>query len=171
MSEGLDWRYYRLALNCACRHDLSSAVVFARRALILNAGLDDARRLLGICLFELGELDSASYALIGQDELRDAVHEQRALAACVLARASSLARQKKWRKADAHLRGLMHQSVRILTIRGCINASAKRYKAAASLFAQALEKDKGNRAAREYLAESAKRGVSRVPRSIRVVIL
>jgi hypothetical protein len=43
--------------------------------------------------------------------------------------------------------------VRILIIRGCFAAASKRYKAAAKLFAAALEKDKGNSAAGIYLNE------------------
>ena len=131
-------RYCSLALHNAKQRDLSSAVVYARRSLILNSDNEKARRLLGLCLFESGELEN----FIAQ--------EHKALPG-TLARVCELRARKKWRKAEALLRACKHQSVRVLLIRGCLMASAGKYKAAARLFAAALSKDKGNRAAMVYL--------------------
>ena len=122
-------RYCSLALHNAKQRDLSGAVVYARRSLILDPDNEKARRLLGLCLFESGEK-----ILPG-----------------TLARVRELRARKKWRKAESLLRACKHQSVRVLLIRGCLMASAGKYKAAARLFAAALSKDKGNRAAMVYL--------------------
>jgi len=164
-------RYCSLALHNAKQRDLSSAVVYARRSLILDPDNEKARRLLGLCLFETGELDGVAAAFrdsTGPDDgryteqstLQVAGHsseqektiaqEHKALPG-TLARVCELRARKKWRKAEALLRACKHQSVRVLLIRGCLMASAGKYKAAARLFAAALSKDKGNRAAMVYL--------------------
>ena len=150
MSEALAIGYYRLALFCAKQNDLSGAVKHARRSLRLNAGDVSARKLLGLCLYELGELDGAIDFLEGSSELSDEVRAERERTDEALKRAQELAARKKWRKADAVLRGNVRQSVRILNIRGCMKAVSGRRRAAAQLFALALEKDVGNRAAGAY---------------------
>ena len=138
---------------------MSGAVVYARRSLILDPDNEKARRLLELCLYEKGELDSAA-AAFGDSTGPDAGHsseqektiaqEHKALPG-TLARVRELHARKKWRKAEALLRACKHQSVRVLLIRGCLKVSAGKHKAAARLFAVALSKDKGNRAAMAYL--------------------
>ena len=158
MNESVDARYYRLALYKAKRRDLSGAVQYARRALRIDAGNKKARLLLGVCLYELGDLENAVIFLEeSTDILIDARYEQE-LVGKKLDQARELAESGKWRKAEASLRDIEHQSVRILTIRGCMKAAAGKYLPAADIFARALEKDKENRAAAAYLAEAAGRG-------------
>ena len=174
-------RYYSLALYYAKRRNLSSAVIYSRRSLMLDPDIEKARRLLGLCLFELGAFDGAAAAYMGsagqqteqaaeqieqtaeqteqaaeqteQAALLRTVAEERMQLLGVLARVGELAARKKWRKAEALLRACKRQSVRVLLIRGCLKASAKHYKAAAKLFAAALNMDSGNRAAMAYLRD------------------
>ena len=157
MSEGLDTGYFRLALDKARQRDLSGAIAHAQCALRINAENDQARKLLGLCLYELGELDDAAKALAGCDGLAETSYAERERMAEALRQARELCQQRKWRKAAALLQDLPHQSVRILIMRGCIKANAGNYPAAAKLFARALEKDRGNRLAGEYLTEAARR--------------
>ena len=151
MSSGLDARYYKLALYRARQRDLSGAVVFARRALIINPENEEANKLLGLCLFELGELSGAATALRGYAGLAQMVLAQRKLVSRTLPLVRELAGRKKWRRAEALLRNMGHQSVRILAIRGCLKAAANKHKAAVSLFTSALEKDRGNLSIQTYL--------------------
>jgi len=116
-----------------------------------NAHSGNARRLLGLCLFELGELDSAAATLEGFAGLTESVRQEREEQNLLFARVRELAARKRWRKAEVVLRAARHQSVRVLLTRGCLKASAKKYKEAARLFAGALEKDTGNSAAGAYL--------------------
>jgi len=153
MSVELAKRYYRLALFCARKDDLSGAVKYAQRSLRLNADDASARKLLGLCLYELGELDGALSAFEGSAEFSEEVRSELKRTGETLKRARELASGKKWRKADALLRGDVRQSVKILNIRGCVKAASGRRRAAAQLFALALEKDVGNHAVVEYLAQ------------------
>jgi tetratricopeptide (TPR) repeat protein len=124
-----DKRYYRLALSAAVRRDLSGAVIYARYACLLAPENEDAAKLLELCLYELGENSSGEVADDGFDQVR------------------ALAAQKKWRKAEQAARAIPHQSVRVLNIRGCLLAAAKRYAQAAGCFAAAMNKDRFNRLA------------------------
>jgi tetratricopeptide (TPR) repeat protein len=117
-------RYYRLALSAAVRRDLSGAAIYARYACLLDPENEDAAKLLELCLYELGEV-----ADDGFDQVR------------------ALASQKKWRKAEQAARAIPRQSVRVLNIRGCLLAAAKRYAQAADCFAAVLNKDRFNRLA------------------------
>ena len=158
MNAGSDTRYIKLALNFAKHRDLSKAKAYARRALLINPENDQSRKLLSLCLYELGELDGAAEAeLKGFAGLPPEALSQNTCANDALGRARELVDQKKWRKAEALLCGIKHQSVRVLVMRGCIKASVKQYKPAVALFARALEKDNGNRAALAYLLEAASR--------------
>ena len=123
---------YRLALIKASQRDLSGAVMLARHARVLNKSHENAAKLLEICLCELDGHSPET-----------AEDNQKILVPVKL---------KKWRKAARFAGEAPHQSVRILNIRGCIYACAKRYGKAAREFSQALEKDKGNKLAAAGLA-------------------
>jgi tetratricopeptide (TPR) repeat protein len=155
MSNDLAVCYYRLALYHAKMNDLSGAVRHARRSLRLDAKNASARKLLGICLCELGELDSALCILEGCGELSDEVRIENERTRETIRQARELAARKKWRKADAVLRSNMRQSVRILNIRGCMKAVSGSRRSAAQLFALALKKDTGNRDTRAYLIQAS----------------
>ena len=61
MNAELAGRYYRLALSAAVRRDLSGAARYARFARLLDEGQANAAKLLGLCLYELGEPECARY--------------------------------------------------------------------------------------------------------------
>jgi tetratricopeptide (TPR) repeat protein len=144
--------YYRLALVAARRRDLSAAALYARYALALNADHEGAAKLLALCLDDLGEA-GGGYALSGY-----AVGEYASgNAADGLAKVRELAGQKKWRAAEKAAQALPRRSVRILNIRGCLLAAAKRYAQAAECFAEALAMDRGNTLAAKGFAETAPR--------------
>ena len=75
----------------------------------------------------------------------------------IIERISVLAQQRKWRKALRLVSSIPHQSVRVLNIQGCLYACAQRYKRAARLFSDALEKDHANLLAAKGLIESTQR--------------
>jgi len=153
----LGYRYYLLALSAAERGNLSEAARLAGRALSLDSGLYNARRLLGLCLYEMGDLENAARLLADFPELADGLREVRGETQAGLDEAERLLGRGKWRAALRAAQSIPHQSVRLLNIRGCILAGAKRYAEAGRLFALAAEKDRGGRAAPEYLKETAKR--------------
>jgi hypothetical protein len=97
----------------------------------------DAAKLLELCLYELGENG-------GGETADDSFDRVRALVA-----------QKKWCKAEQAAQAIPRQSVRVLNIRGCLLAAAKRYVQAADCFATALSKDHFNRLAATGLVETA----------------
>jgi tetratricopeptide (TPR) repeat protein len=130
-------RHYRLALAAAQRRDLNNAALYARYALALNPNHEGAAKLLELCLDELGE--SAAGETVGDG----------------LGRVRELAEQKKWRAAEKAAQAVPRRSVRILNIRGCLLAAAKRYAQAADCFAKALMMDRCNALAAEGLAETA----------------
>jgi tetratricopeptide (TPR) repeat protein len=131
--------YYRLALLAAQRRALSGAALYARYALAFNADHEGAAKLLELCLDELGEA-------VRGETLEDGLGPLRVLAG-----------QKKWRAAEKAARVLPRQSVRILNIRGCLLAAAKRYAASSECFAKALRMDRGNALALEGFAETSSR--------------
>jgi tetratricopeptide (TPR) repeat protein len=150
--------YYLLALSAAERGDLSACARLASLSVALGYARDGAvRRLLGLCLYELGELERAADALADCPELADEVRVSQALTKAGLADAEAFLRRGSWRAALRAVSAIPHQSVRLLNIRGCILAGSKRYARAGRLFAQALRKDAGGRAAPEYLREAAGR--------------
>ena len=153
MDGNIAGKYYRLALYKAKQRDLSGAVFYARRAMLLDRENGNARRLLNICLHELGEPCGLEYAAMFPEE---AEYEKETGEKIRMAR--DLAEAGKLRKAEAVLRSIKHQNVRILSIRGCMKAAGGKYMSAAGLYARVLKKDTGNRAAQEYLAEVAGRG-------------
>ncbi|MDR0491725.1 MAG: hypothetical protein LBH28_10830, partial [Oscillospiraceae bacterium] len=108
MSDSLDMGYYRLALYDAKRRNLSKTIIHARKALLLNAENESARRLLGICLYEMGDLDGAAKALDGCTELIGTVLAERSHMNEALDAARGLASRKKWRKAGSLLCSLGH---------------------------------------------------------------
>jgi tetratricopeptide (TPR) repeat protein len=132
-------RYYRLALAAALRRDLSGAALYARYALALNPDHEGAVKLLELCLDELGENAAGETVEDGLDHVR------------------KLAEQKKWRAAEKAAQAVPRQSVRILNIRGCLLAAAKRYAQAAECFAKALVMDHSNALAAEGFAETSAR--------------
>jgi len=157
MSESLDIRYFRFALYKARHRNLSEAIVYAGCALRLNEENEKALRLLGLCLYESGDLDGAVKALEKCPELLESVCSESRRAKEIFLRTHELIKKKELHKADAVMRRLRHKSIRVLTIRGCIKAAAGRHKAAAVLFTHALCKDRGNRKAAEYLMEAISR--------------
>ncbi|MDR1439511.1 MAG: hypothetical protein LBJ10_05725, partial [Clostridiales bacterium] len=175
-------RCYLLALSAAERGDLSSAARLAARAAALGGGgagarggaalagntrggaalADDtrggaARRLLGLCLFELGDLRRAEGVLAAFPDLAGAASEAREREQAGLGEARRFLERGKWREALKAVEEIPHQSVRLLSIRGCILAEAGNCAKAGELFAQACERDRGGRAARECLMEAAMR--------------
>jgi len=151
MKEELAMRYYQLALSCAKKRNLSKAVIYARHSLRLNAESEKAHKLLGLCLYELGELDSAMMALKGFQELSREVCAERERTIEALGRVREFVARKKWRKADVCLQGVGHESVRLLNMRGCVKAAAGRYGQATRLFSLAMNKDRGNRRTQRFL--------------------
>lgn len=131
MKEKLARRCYRLGLAAAKQRYLSAALRYAQCACILDSENDDAAHLAEICRYELGDYDGEEQA-----------YEQAVL----------LVKQKKWLKAARSLSN-SRQSVRLLAIRGCLWALAKRRALAADCFAEALAKDRGNILAGEALAK------------------
>jgi tetratricopeptide (TPR) repeat protein len=123
-----------MALSAAVQRDLSGAAVYAQYACILDPENADAAKLLELCIDELGKNEEEGF-----DRVR------------------ALATQKKWRRAEQEARTLSCQSVRVLNIRACLLAAAKRYTQAADCFAAALGKDRFNRLAAAGLAEIATR--------------
>jgi hypothetical protein len=123
--------YYRMGLGAAKRRDLSAASAYAGFACLLDAEHGGASRLAEICRDELE----------GAEETPEAFD-----------RIGLLAGQKKWKAAALAAERIPYQSVRILNIRGCLLALAKRYAPAADCFAKALVKDRGNVLAAEALA-------------------
>ena len=133
--------YYRMALAAASKRNLSVAVIYARHACLLDAAHENAKKLLDLCLFELGELPQApnnEYSVVFE-QIRDN------------------ANRKKWKAAARLARSIPRQSVKDLNILGCIYGCAKLYATAARYFAKALEKDRGNRLAIEGLTDSINR--------------
>jgi hypothetical protein len=128
--EALAGRYYRLGLAAAKRRDLSAALVFSGICRLLEAEHEGAARLAELCRIELGE---------GGERPEPE-------------RIVLLAGQKKWKAAALAAKRLSPQTVRLLNIRGCLWALAKRYGPARDCFAEALAKDRGNTLAAEALA-------------------
>jgi tetratricopeptide (TPR) repeat protein len=140
-AEELGRRYYRLGLGAAKRRDLRAALAYARCALLLDQEHRGAIRLAEICRLELGETGDT-----WEPELESA-----------LSRIALEAGQKKWKAAALAAKDASCQSVRLLTIQGCLWALAKRYGPAMDCFAKALAKDHGNILAAEALAELGRR--------------
>jgi len=157
MINSIDAMYYRRALASAASRNLTEAAALAGKAAQINPENANARRLLGICLYEMGRYNGAATALQGFPGLRYAAMVERMRSREIFTLARKLVKTKKWRRLDVLLRGARHQSTRILVFRGCLAAAVKQYKDAAALFALALEKDRGNRAAGAYLTEAARR--------------
>jgi tetratricopeptide (TPR) repeat protein len=126
-------RYYRLGLGAAKRRDLSAALAYAEFARFLSPAHEGAARLTELCRLELEEPESS------------------------LNQIALLAGQKKWKAAALAAKDVSCQSVRLLTIQGCLWALAKRYGPAMDCFAKALEKDRGNILAAKALAELGRR--------------
>jgi thioredoxin-like negative regulator of GroEL len=153
----IGYRCYLLALSAAQRGELSVAARLAACALSLEETQDNARRLLGLCLYELGNLEAAADILAVFPDLADAVREACALTQTGLEETEQFARRGKWRAALKTADRIPHQSVRLLNIRGCILAEAGHYARAGRLFAEAMEKDTGNRFTSACLMETARR--------------
>jgi hypothetical protein len=136
-----------MGLAAAKRRDLSAALAYAEFACLLtsdqqdaaykNTAHENAMQLAKICRYELGDAQDA------RQPGAEAVY--------------LLARQKKWKAAAQAARRLPHQSVRFLSIQGCLWALAKHYAQAADCFARVLEKDCGNRFAVQSFAETSRR--------------
>jgi tetratricopeptide (TPR) repeat protein len=133
-------RYYRLGLAAAKRRDLTAAFRYALFACVLDPAdgaescLRDATRLADICRYELGEAQDPAFEQIGL-----------------------FVKQKKWAAAARAAGSVSDQSVRLLNIRGCLWALARRYASAMDCFARALAKDRGSILAADALAEIGRR--------------
>ncbi|MDR3123349.1 MAG: hypothetical protein LBU16_06175 [Treponema sp.] len=136
--EELGRHYYRVGLAAAKRRDISAALAYAQFAVLLEPEHSGAIRLAEICRLELGE--------IREPDPQSS-----------LSRIALLAGQKKWKAAALAAKDDSCQSVRLLTIQGCLWALAKRYGPATDCFAKALVKDRGNALAAEALAELGRR--------------
>ena len=148
LSDGdLSNEYYRMALFNAKHNNLSRAAELAQNAICLNPDDGRPRRLLGLCLYEMGDMDGAEKALSAFPELYEQVADEHKLARAEIENIRSLMAEKKTRKAEARARKIRHKSVRVLNIRACILAASKRYKKAARIFARALNKDNGDKTA------------------------
>ena len=174
MTAELAERYYRLALSKATKRDLSGAVMLAGYACEFDENNKNAARLLELCLYELGRLDvegddnelppvknirtpfriaffgkrNSGSAPMGKGSLSDRE---------IIEKISFLAQGKQWHKAVHMARSIKHRNVRVLNIQGCLYACMRQYKLAACSFAQALEKDRGNKLAAHGLAEVTRR--------------
>jgi tetratricopeptide (TPR) repeat protein len=135
-------RCYRAALAYARAGDLSAAARCARAALGADAQDTLARRLLGLCLYESGDL-AAALPYLENTELGDAARRELSGTREAFSLAAGHMRRGKWRKA---LRGLasLRASARVQNARGCLYALARRYAQAEGCFARALTADKGN---------------------------
>jgi hypothetical protein len=127
---------YRLGIAAAKRRDLSAALAYAELSRVLDPEREDAAHLAEICRTELGETG----------ETPDPETEGE------LNRIRLLAGRKKWKAAALAAARISPQSVRILKIRGCLWALAKRRRPAADCFTKALAKDRGDALAAEALA-------------------
>jgi hypothetical protein len=174
--------YYRVALIKATRRNLSGAVRFARGACLLNANHANATRLLGLCLHELGTLNteflngkrlysvSMRQMLSGsgsdtnlssnkQPGMDNASPDNNTDAnQKIMQQVRGLAQRKKWRKAARLALTIPHRNVRVLNIQGCLFACAKQYELAARSFSEALERDCANQLATKGIIECAQRG-------------
>jgi len=157
MTESLSHRYYLLALSAAERVDLSGAVRLARWALMLDSEHENARRLLGLCLYEQGALQAAVEVLAAFPDLAAQAREADEQTQTALEQIKEQADCGNWRKALRTAQSIPHQSARLVNIQGCLLAGAKRYRKAGERFARTLETDRGSAAAMEYLLEAAKR--------------
>lgn len=157
----MDEVYYGHALSYARDRRPGLAARYARKAAQLNPENRKARILLGVCLYELGDIDGALGFLDASAELMESAAADLARLRKAIAGVRYLAKQGKLRKADLILGALKHQSVRVLTIRGCLHAAAGRYRTASVFFSRALDKDKGNIRAAELLSDSVVRSIRR----------
>jgi hypothetical protein len=124
--------YYRLGLGAAKRRDLGAALSYALFASFLNPEHEDAPRLAEICRIERGEPGTTPEGELEKIRL--------------------LSEKKKWKAAALLAKDISFQSVRLLTIQGCLWALAKKNGNAARCFARALAKDRGSLFAAEALA-------------------
>ena len=150
-------RYYRLGLFAAKNRELHLAADFARKARLFDPAHENAAKLLGLCLYERGDLAAAREILTSFPELAGAAEEADTRQKSGFDQIRQLTRQGKWRKAAGVAAEIPHQSPRVLCVQGCLYAKGKRYGAAAKAFAAALEKDPGNRLAARGLQETARR--------------
>jgi hypothetical protein len=125
--EELAGLWYRMGLGAAQRRNLSAALSCAALARVLDPDHGGAARLGELCRLELGEAGEA-------EDIR------------------LLAGQKKWKAAARAAARVPRQTVRLLSIQGCLWALAKRPARAAECFAGVLARDCGNRLAAEALA-------------------
>ncbi len=145
--------FYRMALIAAKSGDLSGAAQYASYALSLDKQNDSARKLLGLCLYESGEVSGAA-AVLARTEWETIACGAFAETNEAFTRASDWARHKKWRKALRELKDA-RPSARIWNIRGCVYMCAGKLANARTCFANALCMDTGDRRAMGYMKELA----------------
>jgi hypothetical protein len=160
MTERVDTLFYRSALAKAKCRDLSGAVRAAGLALLAHRDHDSARKLRGLCLYELGDYAGAAGMLSGFPELYGEAVSTGELVAEAMNGVKELCGSGRWSDAESVAGRIPHQSVRTLQIRGVLCALAKRNRKAAEHFAGALEMDWGNSKTMSYMAEVSRRRVS-----------
>jgi len=149
--------YYPLALSAAAAGNLSGAARLSLCALSLGEDEDKSRRLLGICLLELGQAEQAAAFLSQCPDLASQAQEEHRQLDDALASVRKLREGGRWRDALKAARGAGRDSVRMLLVEGCLLAEAGRYAEAGRVFALAQEKDTGSADAAALLRESANR--------------
>ncbi len=145
--------FYRMALISAKDGDLSCAIGYASYALYLDGQNESARKLLGLCLYEAGEMSGAA-AILARTEWETVASGALAETNKTFTRVLDLVRRKKWRKALRELKAV-RPNARLWNIRGCIYMCAGRLARAKICFTNALCMDTGNRRAAEYMKELA----------------
>ena len=157
INAGLAPKYYRLALSAASCGDLGAAASYARYALLFDEKHENAARLLCLCLYETGELESAGELIRRFPDLEDAAFTDMTEINDTNGQVSGFVKRGKWKRAARKINSRSHRSVRVLLILGCIYAASKKYRKASRVFAKALKKDAGNTQAASYLTESVKK--------------
>ena len=145
--------FYRMALISAKNCNMSGAIGYASYALYLDKQNNNARKLLGLCLYEAGELSGAAAVLV-RTEWETAASGVLSETNEAFMRVLDLVRRRKWRKALRELDDC-RPNARIWNIRGCIYMCAGKLADARTCFCNALCMDTGNRRTAGYLKELA----------------
>ncbi|GMO39204.1 MAG: hypothetical protein Ta2F_15600 [Termitinemataceae bacterium] len=124
--------YYRLGLAAAKQRYLSAALKYAQCAAVMDSEDKNVLQLEEICRSEL-------YGYPSTKQIPENI--------------INLVKQKKYLKAAQLLSSNPDQSVRCLSMQGCLWALAKRNSKAADCFMRVLEKDRGNKLALQAVME------------------
>jgi hypothetical protein len=130
--QALSHHYYRLGLTAAKQRYLTVALKYAECAFLMDPENADASALAEICRNELG-------CALTSEQIPEQV--------------ITLIQQKNWLEAARVLEKVSQQSVRLLSVQGCLWALLNRWVLSADYFARVLEKDRGNQLALEVLTQ------------------